>query len=69
MQAIFTPQQGSFFVRDEGMGFHPGTIPNSGDPNSLVKDAGRGLILMKNFFDEVKFNEIGNEVELIKQRK
>jgi anti-sigma regulatory factor (Ser/Thr protein kinase) len=26
---------------------------------------GRGLVLMKNFMDEVRFNETGNEVTMI----
>ena len=36
---------------------------------NLLQASGRGLLLMRNFMDEVKHNKSGNEVTMIKRRK
>jgi CheY-like chemotaxis protein len=56
-------------VSDQGPGFDPASIPAAGQPGSLDPDSGRGLVLMRSFFDEVTFNRQGNEVTLIKRRE
>ena len=56
-------------IRDEGDGFKPGEVPNPLAPENLLKPKGRGLHLLKQFFDSVTYNEKGNEVTLIKERK
>jgi DNA-binding response OmpR family regulator len=58
---------GRFVVRDEGPGFDPRSLPDPTDPANLEKPSGRGLLLMRTFMDEVIFNDIGNEVTLIKR--
>ncbi|OHB79191.1 MAG: hypothetical protein A2W31_07755 [Planctomycetes bacterium RBG_16_64_10] len=57
-----------FVIRDEGKGFHARTLPKSPDPSALVQEGGRGLVLMGTFMDEVVYNEVGNEVTMIKRR-
>lgn len=57
-----------FIIRDEGDGFDPSALPDPTDPRNLDKVAGRGVYLMQTFMDEVIFNEVGNEVTLIKRR-
>src|SRR5205085_4225967 len=61
--------QASFVVSDEGPGFDPSLVPAAGQPGSLDPETGRGLVLMRAFFDEVTFNNQGNEVTLVKRRE
>jgi len=61
--------QAKFVIRDEGGGFNPASIPAAGQPGSLDPKTGRGLVLMRAFFDEVTFNGRGNEVTLIKRHE
>jgi serine/threonine-protein kinase RsbW len=50
-------------VRDEGIGFdHKNYKANQ----EVDAEAGRGLLLINNFMDEIKFNESGNEITMIK---
>ena len=56
-----------FTVRDEGEGFDPASLPDPRDPENLLKVSGRGVLIMRTFMDEVRFNEDGNEVVLIKK--
>lgn len=57
---------GSFVIRDEGPGFNPGELPDPTDPANLEKCSGRGLLLMRTFMDEIRFNDQGNEVTMVK---
>jgi anti-sigma regulatory factor (Ser/Thr protein kinase) len=54
-------------IRDDGPGFDVNTVPNPKDPNVLEREGGHGLVLMQTFMDEVRFNERGNEVTMIKK--
>ncbi len=65
VEVSVTRQRAEIVVRDEGKGFDTSLVPESDDPASLHTDRGQGLVLMKNFIDEVIFNEQGNEVRLI----
>lgn len=65
--AILTRSEATFIVRDEGPGFRPGELPDPTDPANLEKISGRGLLLMQKFMDEVRHNETGNEITLIKR--
>lgn len=56
-----------FKIRDEGPGFDVDQLPDPTDPENLERAGGRGIMLMRTFMDEVTFNEIGNEVTLIKR--
>lgn len=62
-----TPQVGRFVIRDQGPGFDPHSLPDPTAPENLEKVSGRGLLLMRTFMDEVHFNDVGNEVVLIKR--
>ena len=66
--ARFTADSVEFVIRDDGGGFNPGCLPDPRDPENLVRPCGRGLLLMHSFMDEVNYNEVGNEVKLIKRR-
>ncbi len=52
-------------VTDEGNGFDPTAIPDPTLPRNRQRVGGRGLFLMRQLMDEVRFNERGNSVTLI----
>lgn len=53
-----------FIVEDEGDGFDFDSLPDPTDPENIEKPNGRGVFLMKNLADDVKFHERGRVVEL-----
>jgi serine/threonine-protein kinase RsbW len=57
------------YVTDEGVGFDPRQVPDPRCTENLEKPCGRGLFLMKSYMTELRFNDRGNEVCLIKVRK
>ena len=65
----FTANEVEFRIRDEGPGFNPKGLPNPTEAANLDRASGRGLLLIHSFMDEVRHNESGNEVTLIKRRK
>ncbi|MFP5470022.1 MAG: ATP-binding protein [Bacteroidia bacterium] len=54
----------SFKISDQGKGFDYDGLPDPTDPENLEKPNGRGVFLMKNLADEVKFFDNGTTVEL-----
>jgi len=52
-------------VIDEGEGFDPSQVPNPTTPVNVDKEDGRGIFLMRELLDEVRFNERGNCVTLV----
>ena len=54
-----------FVIEDEGEGFDYNTLPDPTAPENIEKPGGRGIFLMRNLSDEVKFFENGKKVELI----
>ena len=52
-------------VRDQGRGFDPTAVPDPTLPENLTRPCGRGLFLMRELLDEVRYNEQGNEVTLV----
>ncbi|MBX7103546.1 MAG: ATP-binding protein [Gemmataceae bacterium] len=56
-----------FIVSDSGPGFDPGQLPDPTDPANLEKVSGRGLLLIRTFMDEVRFNAKGNRIRMIKR--
>ncbi len=69
VEARISCSDATFVVRDEGSGFDPSALPDPTDPANLEKASGRGLLLMRTFMDEVRYNEKGNAVTLIKRRR
>lgn len=67
VDASFTPDQMTVQIKDEGKGFDPTALPDPTDPENLLKPHGRGVMMMRLFLDEVKWNETGNEVTLLKK--
>jgi len=56
----------SVTIRDQGKGFNWKPLPQP-TAESLLSFSGRGILLTRIYFDEVFYNERGNEVTLVKQ--
>lgn len=51
-------------VKDEGKGFDPANLPNPLDKENLLKEGGRGVYLIKQYSDEVKFSKEGTRITI-----
>ena len=56
----------SVTIRDQGEGFDWKSLPQP-TAESLLSISGRGILLTRIYFDEVFYNDRGNEVTLVKQ--
>jgi len=54
-------------VRDPGEGFDPGTIPSCTVGENLYSNHGRGIFLINQLMDEVKFRKNGTEIHMVKR--
>jgi anti-sigma regulatory factor (Ser/Thr protein kinase) len=63
-----TRTEAVYIVRDEGPGFDFTLIPHERDPAAIERDDNRGLLLIRTFMDEVRYNARGNEITMIKRR-
>lgn len=62
-----TRTEAVYVIRDDGPGFDTSHLPDPTDPANLEKRSGRGLLLMRAFMSEVRHNDRGNEVTLIRR--
>jgi CheY-like chemotaxis protein len=67
IEAQLSRGEAVFIIRDEGPGFDVSKVPDPTEPDNLDKPSGRGLLLMRKFMSEVRFNDVGNQVTLIKR--
>jgi anti-sigma regulatory factor (Ser/Thr protein kinase) len=67
VRAELSSQEVVISVRDEGPGFNPATLPDPTDPDHIGCACGRGIFLVRTFMDEVRYNDKGNEVTLVKR--
>jgi len=67
-----------FRIRDEGNGFDPSDVPHAANQEEPLahmefreklglREGGFGMLLCRQFMDEVHYNERGNEVTLVKR--
>jgi serine/threonine-protein kinase RsbW len=56
-------------VRDPGKGFDPNAIPNPVVGENIYSDHGRGIFLINQLMDEVKFQKNGTEIRMVKHLK
>ena len=61
-------KQVDFTIRDEGDGFVPDAVPDPTTDENLENPCGRGIMLIRAYMDEVKFNERGNQIHVIKRK-
>ena len=53
-------------IKDQGKGFDPAKLPDPTDPANLDKASGRGLLLIRTFFDRVEHAANGTEITMTK---
>ena len=61
----------SVSIRDHGAGFDPASLPDPLDPENLLSPAGRGILYMRSFMDEVdliRHPEGGMQITMVKNR-
>ncbi len=66
--ATFTACKAVFVIRDEGPGFDTAKQTDPTDLANLARPHGRGLLLMRELVDEVRYNARGNQVTLVKHK-
>ena len=54
-------------VRDPGEGFDPNAIPTCTMGENLYSNHGRGIFLINQLMDEVKFHRNGTEIHMVKR--
>ncbi len=54
-------------VRDEGTGFNPNQVPDPTHPDNIFRGSGRGILMIRNFMDDVRFERGGREIRMIKK--
>lgn len=52
-------------IHDEGPGFNQAELRDPTDPQNVARVSGRGILLMRTFLDEVRYNDRGNTVSLV----
>ena len=53
-------------VEDRGNGFNPANIPDPTLDDNLLRAGGRGVFLIERLMDEVKYNDRGNKLFMVK---
>ena len=57
VRSKFNASEGRIEIRDEGRGFDVSTVPDPRLPENVRRPSGRGLFLMRQFFDDVHYND------------
>lgn len=68
LEVSLNSERVQFLIRDQGPGFDLATVPTPGDPNSFRDGVGRGLVLIRSFMDDVKFEDGGRTLRMSKHR-
>jgi anti-sigma regulatory factor (Ser/Thr protein kinase) len=71
IQCCVTYDAGSVLivVRDPGPGFKVGDVPNPLEGTNVLKGSGRGIFLINQLMDEVRFADGGREIQMRKGHK
>jgi len=56
-------------VEDEGAGFVSSNVPNPTDEENILKTSGRGVYMINHLMDEVKYENGGRRVVMVKYLK
>jgi len=67
--ARLTRNEAVFTIRDDGEGFDPSKLPDPREAANLEKASGRGVLLMRSFMDDVRFEDDGRSVTLTKRSR
>ena len=53
-------------IEDEGKGFDFKKVPDPTTAENIMQPRGRGIYIMKNYMDQVEYNEKGTKITLTK---
>ena len=56
-----------FSIRDEGKGFDYRDLPDPTQPENIFNASGRGVLLVQCYMDDVSWNDVGNEITILKK--
>ena len=65
---VVTPEKAVMTISDEGAGFDHRNVADPTTEELIDKPRGRGVMLMRELMNEVHFNEVGNQVVMVKLR-
>jgi len=65
--AEFSQEQAVFTIEDEGEGFNYEEVKDPTDKENLFRPRGRGIFMMRQFMDEIRYIHPGNKVILVKK--
>ncbi len=68
VRVVVSKEALSLHVCDEGEGFDPEGVPDPTIPEAIELSSGRGLFLIRQLVDEVRFNDRGNSICMIMRR-
>ena len=68
VRSEFTRGEMRVTISDQGPGFAWRGLPDPTINGNILAERGRGVFLMRAIMDQVSFNDVGNQVTLIKQR-
>ena len=63
------PLRAVIMVRDEGPGFKPERVPDPTAEENLERPNGRGIMLMHAYMTDIRYNDAGNEVWMLKENR
>jgi serine phosphatase RsbU (regulator of sigma subunit)/ActR/RegA family two-component response regulator len=66
VKVFSTPEYLKIIVEDMGPGFDLSSIPDPENPENFLNENGKGIMMTMNAFDEVTYNDTGNQVTLVK---
>jgi CheY-like chemotaxis protein len=67
VRACVDRESAVYTIEDEGPGFDTSMLDRPIELEDLMRVGGRGMLLIRTFMDEVKFNETGNQITLVKR--
>jgi CheY-like chemotaxis protein len=68
IEAVLNPSMMEVVVTDEGDGFNYSELPDPTDSENVFRYHGRGIFVIRNTMDQVRFNEKGNSITLVKHK-
>lgn len=68
IDATYNRNEAVFTITDPGEGFDVEDLPDPTDPENLMREHGRGLLLVQCFMDELRYNSVGNSVTIVKKK-
>lgn len=69
LEVEYSPEEVRLTVQDQGPGFDPKKLEDCTAEKNLFRNCGRGVYLIHQLMDEVRYNEKGNRLVMVKALK